>query len=60
VSRDTNRGASIGVVNYARRVSGFQIGLVNVTGELHGVQIGLANVASNGFLPFFPVVNAAL
>jgi hypothetical protein len=36
-----------------------QLGLVNTTDELHGVQIGLANVASNGFLPFFPVINAA-
>jgi hypothetical protein len=39
---------------------GLQVGIVNVTDELHGVQIGVANVAKNGFLPFFPVVNAAM
>lgn len=55
-----SKGAQIGVVNYASRIEGFQFGLVNVTGHLHGVQIGLVNVASNGFLPVFPIVNAAL
>jgi len=55
----SSTGAAIGVVNYSRRVSGLQLGLVNATSELHGVQIGLANFASNGFAPFFPVINAA-
>lgn len=53
-------GAELGLVNYARQVHGLQLGIVNVADELHGVQIGLANLAKNGFLPFFPVVNAAL
>jgi hypothetical protein len=53
-------GAEFGVVNYARRIEGFQFGLVNVTGHLHGVQIGVVNVAKNGFLPVFPIINAAL
>jgi hypothetical protein len=55
----SSTGASIGVVNYSRRVTGLQLGLVNATSELRGVQIGLANFAPNGFLPFFPVINAA-
>jgi hypothetical protein len=53
-------GAQLGGVNYAPRIEGFQLGFVNVTGHLRGVQIGLVNVASNGFLPVFPIVNAAL
>jgi hypothetical protein len=53
-------GAEFGFVNHSRRIDGLQLGLVNVAEELHGVQIGVANVAKNGFLPFFPVVNAAM
>jgi hypothetical protein len=55
-----SEGATFGIVNRGRRVSGLQLGLVNVADELHGIQIGLANIAKNGFLPFFPVVNAAM
>jgi len=33
--------------------------LVNVTGNLTGIQLGIANIASNGFLPVFPIINAA-
>lgn len=57
---DTHEGAELGIVNTSKRSSGLQLGLVNVTQHLHGVQIGLVNVAKNGFLPFFPVMNAAL
>lgn len=53
-------GAELGLVNYAPQVEGVQIGLVNVTEHLKGVQVGLVNVASNGFLPVFVLVNAAL
>jgi hypothetical protein len=60
ISETYTEGAELGLVNYSRRVRGLQLGLVNVTNELHGVQIGLANIAKNGFLPFFPVVNAAM
>jgi hypothetical protein len=60
VSEGSGEGVTLGIVNYAKRASGLQLGLVNVTNELYGVQIGLANYASNGFLPFFPIVNAAL
>jgi hypothetical protein len=60
LSGSSSRGAEFGLVNHARRVDGLQLGIVNVTDELHGVQIGLANFAKNGFVPFFPVMNAAL
>jgi hypothetical protein len=60
VSEQYTEGVAVGIVNYARRANGIQLGLVNVTNELYGVQIGLANYARNGFLPFFPIVNAAL
>ena len=56
----THEGAEFGIVNYSKRASGFQLGIVNVTDELHGVQIGVVNIAKNGFLPFFPVMNAAM
>ncbi|HYO97498.1 MAG TPA: hypothetical protein VER33_23460 [Polyangiaceae bacterium] len=60
IAEGSSRGAELGIVNYARRMRGLQVGIVNVTDELHGVQIGVANIAKNGFLPFFPVVNAAM
>lgn len=60
VAEQSSEGVTLGVVNYAKRTSGLQLGLVNVTNHLYGVQIGLANYASNGFVPFFPVFNAAL
>lgn len=53
-------GAELGIVNYAPRVEGLQLGVVNVTDHLQGVQIGLVNVATNGFLPVFVILNAAL
>jgi hypothetical protein len=60
VSEGLSHGADFGIVNYARRARGLQLGIVNVTPELQGVQIGVVNVAKNGFLPFCPVINAAL
>lgn len=57
---DSHEGAEFGIVNYSKRSSGFQLGIVNVTEQLHGVQIGIVNIAKNGFLPFFPVMNAAM
>jgi len=57
---DDHEGAEFGIVNYSKRSNGFQLGIVNVTEQLHGVQIGLVNVAKNGFLPVFPVLNAAM
>ena len=57
---NAHEGAELGLVNTSKRARGLQLGLVNVTDELHGVQIGVVNVAKNGFLPFFPVMNAAL
>lgn len=54
-------GAQIGLIwNYTSgSASGLQLGLINWTDELDGVQIGLLNFSSNGFLPFFPIVNFA-
>jgi len=52
-------GVQFGAVNYASKMTGLQLGLVNVTGNLTGIQLGIANIASNGFLPVFPIINAA-
>jgi hypothetical protein len=43
-------GVQLGVVNYARRMSGVQIGVVNIVGEDNGaVPIGLINVVRGGY-----------
>lgn len=52
-------GVQAALYNEARRVYGFQLGVVNITEELHGIQIGLINVHKNGWLKFFPVLNAS-
>jgi len=50
-------GASVGLVNVARKQRGVQVGLVNVADEIDGVQVGLVSVArknsgvSVGLLP---------
>lgn len=58
---ETTNGAQIGAIwNYASgSASGLQLGLINSADELDGVQIGLLNFCSNGFLPFFPIINFA-
>lgn len=60
ISDTYTEGFELGLVNHSQKVRGLQLGIVNVADELHGVQIGVANLAKNGFLPFFPVVNASL
>jgi hypothetical protein len=60
VAEAESTGFELGAVNYAQSFEGLQLGLVNVTERLDGVQVGLVNVASNGFLPVFVFVNAAL
>jgi len=40
-------------------MTGLQLGLLNIIGTFNGIQLGVINIASNGFLPVFPVINAA-
>lgn len=58
---ESTDGVQVGAIwNYAEHTaSGLQIGLINRADELDGVQIGLLNFCSNGFLPFFPIINFA-
>lgn len=52
-------GAQIGIFNYADSVHGLQIGLFNKAHKLYGIQIGLINHATNGAIPYLPVINVA-
>ncbi len=57
---DSHTGVQFNLLfNASKKFTGLQLGLVNYTKRLHGVQIGLVNIAGNGFLPVFPIVNAA-
>lgn len=52
-------GVQFGTVNYSSSMTGLQLGLLNITGTLCGIQLGIINIAGNGFLPVFPIINAA-
>lgn len=52
-------GVQFAAVNYSRAMTGLQLGFVNITGNLCGIQLGVVNIAANGFLPVFPIINAA-
>ncbi|MDP8215585.1 MAG: hypothetical protein RAO92_01480 [Candidatus Euphemobacter frigidus] len=52
-------GVQFSAVNYSSEMTGLQLGLLNITGKLAGIQLGVINIASNGFLPVFPIINAA-
>ena len=66
-------GWSLGLVNYADRMSGFQLGAVNIAekegrgvqigvfnaaDKFNGVQIGVLNIIGKGEMPVMPVLNA--
>jgi hypothetical protein len=42
-------GGQIGLVNNARKVSGFQLGFINICDTIKGVPIGLLSIAKNGY-----------
>ncbi|MCF7792008.1 MAG: hypothetical protein K9M56_08425 [Victivallales bacterium] len=49
-------GLQIGAVNTAESVQGLQIGIFNLA-KKSGFQLGVLNIISNGWLPFFPIIN---
>lgn len=42
-------GGQIGLVNNARKVSGFQLGIINISDTIKGVPIGLLSISKNGY-----------
>ena len=51
-------GVQVALGNVARESSVVQIGVLNFARDnTKGVQFGVLNFMSNGFLPFFPIIN---
>lgn len=38
-----------GIVNYAKKMKGFQLGLINIADTLEGASFGLVNLSKNGY-----------
>jgi hypothetical protein len=42
-------GGQIGLINNARKISGFQLGIINISDTIKGIPVGLLSISKNGY-----------